>query len=142
MRFRLATVLRARKAQEDLAQAKVAHARELERAAAETIKQRRRVLAERELPSDQAATAFAAAVWARQALAGALSDSMGLARNAETLRRQRVEEVAVAAVRRRALEQLAERHADAQRQAEELAERAVLDELAGATFHRGKKHDH
>jgi hypothetical protein len=135
-------VLRARKAQEGVAQAAAARARAEERAAAETIKERRRVLADRDLPGDQTATAFAAAIWARQALAGALNDSLGLARTAETVTRQRVEDLAAAAVRRRALEQLAERHAEAQRQAEELAERAVLDELAGTAFHRGRNHDH
>lgn len=139
MRFRLATVLRARKAQEGVAQAAAARARaEAQRAADQTVR-RRKTLAERDLPDDQKAVAFTAAVWARQALAGALNDAIGLATNAEAVSRDRVEELATAAVRRRALEQLAQQHADAERQAEERAERAALDELAGTAFHRGRK---
>lgn len=139
MRFRLATVLRARQAQEDMARGVTARARAEADAAAGLVRRAERRLDDQDLPGTGVASAYAAAIWARQALAGALGDAITAAHHADAVTQARVAELAAAAVRRKALERLAERHAAELRRAEEAADRAVLDELASTRFHRKQK---
>jgi flagellar export protein FliJ len=134
--FRLAAVLRARQAQEDVAKAAAARARAEADAASGLVLSRERDLADRHTVDESSATAFTATMRARQALAGALAEALGAASLANESARARLDELAEASARRRALEQLAERHAAQQRAAEEAAERAALDELSAAAHHR------
>jgi len=134
--FRLATVLRARRAQEDIARVAAARARTDAERAASDIQLRARHLDRRGLPDGASGSAFAAAMWARRSLATALGDAIAAAGAADAVSEERRGELVDAAVRRRALEQLAERHDEAERRAGESAERAVLDELAGTAHQR------
>jgi flagellar export protein FliJ len=132
--FRLAAVLRARQAREDLAKTAVAHA-----VAAATIAAARTRTYQRDLDHRQvdtpAARAVSAGLRARQALAGALSEALDAASLANTQVTERRTDLAAAAAARRAMEHLAERHATARRRTEEAAEQAELDDLASGPRH-------
>lgn len=134
--FRLAAVLRARKAQEDVAKTAVVRARAEARESAERVRARERDLDARGLPAVDDANGYAVTLWARQNLAAAVGEATGVAAAAEATAGERIEELAEAAARRRAMELLAERHVTAERRAEESAEQKVLDELAGTAHLR------
>jgi flagellar protein FliJ len=129
-RFRLATVLRARQAQEKVAKAAVLRARAAAAAATERHAEQESALAARPTVDGGAATWYVAALAARQALAGEVSAAAGLAeRTAEQLAEQTTELID-AAIRRRSMETLADRHAAAVQEAELAAGQRVLDEVA------------
>jgi flagellar export protein FliJ len=128
--FRLAPVLRARKAQEDIAQgalnqsqAEVRHARAL-------AKRRQLDLVGADAPSEGSARAMVAAMVARQSLAAGLSGAQRMVTEAEDVERDRMAALADAAKRRRAVEMLAERHTEALRDHDLRTDQAHLDELA------------
>lgn len=129
-RFRLAPVLRARQAQEDLARGAVVQARAETESAAALVKRRQLDLAGADAPSEGTARAMVAALVARHSLAAGLADASRLATDAEVHSEQRVAELADAAKRRRGVERLAQRHTDALRAHDQAVDQRNIDELA------------
>jgi flagellar FliJ protein len=129
-RFRLASVLRARQAQENAAKGAVVRSRATARAAADERDQRARSLADRAGPDAGPANWYMAALAAGQALAAELSEAARLAEEEADVVRERMTDLTDAAVRRRTVETLADRHTAAVRKAEADAGQRVIDELA------------
>jgi flagellar export protein FliJ len=78
-------------------------------------------------------------MWARQAMAGELSMAVTAAAQAETTVDERATDLTAAATRRRIVEKLGERHAEADRAAEEAAAQREADDL---TSSRNRGGDH
>jgi flagellar biosynthesis chaperone FliJ len=128
--FRLAPVLRARKAQEDAARGAVIQSRAEIAAAQQLVKRRQLALAGSDAPTEGTARAMVASLVARQSLAAGLSDAHRMTADAEEVTREKVAQLADAAKRRRAVEMMAERHAEAVRRHQLAADQNDLDELA------------
>jgi flagellar protein FliJ len=128
--FRLASVLRARQAQEDAARGEVVRARQAAAEAAEAAATKDRDLANHQMPDEDSARALVAALTARQAMAASLAMARQLAGVAEARVAQQTEELTEAAKRRRTVEKLAERHAEQSRRHAQAADQSALDELA------------
>jgi flagellar protein FliJ len=128
--FRLGPVLRARKAQEDAARGAVHASRAEIREAQQLVRRRSLDLAGADAPTEGTARAMVASMVARQSLAASLSGAHQLVVDAEELTRDRVGELADAAKRRRAVELMAERHAETVRRHDLKTDQAGLDELA------------
>jgi flagellar protein FliJ len=128
--FGLAPVLRARKAQENAARGAVIQSRAEIRDAQALVKRRRMDLVGAEAPSEGTARAMVASLVARQSLAAGLMDAKRLVTDAEELERERVAALADAAKRRRAVEMMAERHAELVRAHDLRVDQGNLDELA------------
>jgi flagellar FliJ protein len=128
--FRLASVLRARQAQEDAARGEVLRARRGAAQAAETVETRDRTLTNHQMPGEDTARALVAALTARQAMAASLAIARQLADLAEVRVTERAEELTLAAQRRRTVEKLAERHAEERLRRDLAADQSALDELA------------
>jgi flagellar export protein FliJ len=128
--FKLAPVLRARKAQEDVAQGALNQSRAEIRHAQALVKRRRLDLVGAVAPSEGSARAMVASMVARQSLAAGLYGAQRMVTDAEDVERERLAELAEAAKRRRAVEMLAERHAAAVRSHDLSVDQAALDELA------------
>lgn len=130
MIFRLSAVLRARLAQEDVAEAAVVRARGAGRSARAVTTSREVALRATDAPPPGTATAVVAALAARRALAADLAAARHQERVAETEVDARMADLAEAAKRRRVVERLAERHAAERRAREAAAEQRDLDEIA------------
>jgi flagellar biosynthesis chaperone FliJ len=128
--FRLASVLRARQAQEDVARGEVLRARNGAARATEVADARDRILASRQAPTEDTARALVAALSARQAMAASLASARLMAKVAHARVAGHTEELTEAARRRRTVEKLAERHAELRRRGEQHADQRALDELA------------
>jgi flagellar protein FliJ len=128
--FRLGPVLRARKAQEDAARGAVIQSRHEIREAQQLAKRRALDLAGADAPTEGTARAMVASLVARQSLAAGLSGAHQMVTDAEELTREKVAELADAAKRRRAVEMMAERHAETVRRHDLKTDQANLDELA------------
>jgi len=128
--FRLAPVLRARKAQEDAAQGALNQSRAEIRNARSMVRRRELDLVGADAPSEGTARAMVASLVARQSLAAGLLDAQRMATDAEDVERERLAALADAAKRRRAVEMMAERHADMVRAHDLRTDQAALDELA------------
>jgi flagellar FliJ protein len=128
--FRLGPVLRARKAQEDAARGAVTQSRAEIRDAQALAKRRALDLAGAEAPTEGTARAMVASMVARQSLAASLSGAHRMVADAEELTREKIAELADAAKRRRAVEMMAERHAETVRRHDLKTDQANLDELA------------
>lgn len=128
--FRLSPVLRARKAQEDSAKGAVNASRAEIREAQQLVKRRALDLAGADAPTEGTARAMVASMVARQSLAASLSGAHQLVTDAEEATQQKIAELADAAKRRRAVEMMAERHAETVRQHDLKTDQANLDELA------------
>ena len=128
--FRLASVLRARQAQEDAARGEVVRARHAAALAADTAAKKDRDLANHQMPSEDTARALVAALTARQAMAASLALARHLAGMAEARVTEQTGELTEAAKRRRTVEKLAERHAEQHRRVAQAADQSALDELA------------
>lgn len=128
--FKLAPVLRARKAQEDAAQGALNQSRAEIRHAQALVKRKRLDLVGADAPSEGSARAMVAALVARQSLAASLSGAQKMVTDAEEVERERLAALAEAAKRRRAVEMLAERHADAVREHDLKVDQANLDDIA------------
>jgi flagellar protein FliJ len=128
--FKLAPVLRARKAQEDAAQGALNQSRAEVRHAQALVKRKRLDLVGADAPSEGSARAIVASLVARQSLAASLSGAQRMVTDAEEVEKERLAALADAAKRRRAVEMLAERHAAAVRDHDLKADQANLDELA------------
>ena len=128
--FRLAPVLRARKAQEDAARGAVNQSRAEIREAEQLVKRRKLQLVGAEAPTEGTARAMVAGMVARQSLAASLFSAQRMVTDAEEVERERTAELADAAKRRRAVEMMAERHAELVRVHDLRTDQASLDELA------------
>ena len=128
--FRLGPVLRARKAQEDVARGAVNQSRAEIRDAQALVKRRKLDLVGAEAPSEGTARAMVASMVARQSLAASLSGAQRMVGDAEQVERERLAVLADAAKRRRAVEMMAERHAETVRTHDLRTDQAALDELA------------
>jgi len=128
--FRLGPVLRARKAQEDAARGAVIQSRQEIRDAQAMAKRRALDLAGADAPAEGTARAMVASMVARQSLAAGLSGAHRMVADAEELTREKVAALADAAKRRRAVERMAERHAETVRHHDIRTDQANLDELA------------
>jgi flagellar protein FliJ len=128
--FRLSPVLRARKAQEDAAKGAVIQSRADIRDAEALVKRRHLDLVGAEAPSEGTARAIVASLVARQSLAGALMGAQRMVEDAQAVERERMAILADAAKRRRAVEMMAERHAEAVKANDLRKDQASLDELA------------
>ena len=128
--FRLGSVLRARKAQEDAARGAVIQSRAEIRDAQALVKRRQLDLVGSQAPSEGTARAMVASLVARQSLAAGLFGAQRMVTDAEEVERERLAELADAAKRRRAVEMMAERHAATVRAHDLRVDQANLDELA------------
>jgi flagellar export protein FliJ len=128
--FRLGPVLRARKAQEDVARGAVVQSRQEIRDAQALVKRRQLDLAGADAPTEGTARAMVAAMVARQSMANTLSGAYRMVSEADELAREKAAELTDAAKRRRAVELMAERHAEAVRAHDLKNEQSYLDELA------------
>lgn len=136
MAFRLAAVLRARHAQEDAAKAAVVRARADASAALLRASALERDLDRRDVPEISSAAAFSATMSARSALAGALGAAIGVTEMANETVEDRMRDLTAAAVQRRTLEKLEERHAAARKHTEEKADEKAVDDLTTAAASR------
>ena len=128
--FRLGPVLRARKAQADAARVAVIQSRQEIRDAQALVKRRQLDLAGADAPSEGTARAMVASMVARQSLAATLSGAHRMVTEAEERAQERVADLADAAKRHRAVEMLAERHAEAVRRHDLTVDQGNLDEIA------------
>jgi flagellar protein FliJ len=128
--FRLGPVLRARKAQEDAARGAVIQSRAEIRAAQQLVKRRQFDLAGADAPTEGTARAMVASMVARQSLAASLSGAHRLVAGAEETTREKVAELADTAKRRRAVEMMAERHAETVRTHDLTTDQHAIDELS------------
>jgi flagellar FliJ protein len=135
--FRLASVLRARYAQENSVRGRLLQARQEAAEAAERVRRMDAAIDARPRPDSPSTLAFAATMWARQAMAGELSMAVTAAAEADTTVDERVADLTAAATRRRIVEKLAERHAEAERAADEAAAQLEIDDLT-STRNRGR----
>jgi flagellar export protein FliJ len=130
-RFRLAAVLRARLAQEDVARAETVRARGAARAARRTADDQEAVLEATDLPSGAPARAVVAALAARHSLAADLAATRHDITVADAHTDTRLSDLAEAAKRRRIVERLGERHAATDRARDAAAQQRAIDEIAG-----------
>jgi flagellar export protein FliJ len=137
--FRLASVLRARNAQENLARGAVLRARQEAEEAADRVRRMDAAIGAQPRPKSAHATAFAATLWARQAMAADLSAAIAIAGQLNAQVDERAVELTDAATRRRTVEKLAERHAEALRYAEEEAAELEADDLTTSRTRGGAK---
>ncbi|MEU7903109.1 hypothetical protein [Actinoplanes sp. NPDC049118] len=128
--FRLGPVLRARKAQEDAARGAVLQSRQEILHAQALVKRRQLELAGADAPTEGTARAMVASMVARQSMAAVLSGAHRLVTDAEELALEKQAVLADAAKRRRAVESMAERHAEAVRSHDLRTEQNTLDEMA------------
>ncbi|MFC7528116.1 cell envelope biogenesis protein TolA [Actinoplanes sp. GCM10030250] len=128
--FRLGPVLRARKAQEDVARGAVIQSRAEIREAQALVKRRQLDLVGSEAPNEGSARAMVAALVARQSLAAGLFGAQRLVTDAEEVEREKISALTDAAKRRRAVELMAERHAATVKAHDLRVDQANLDELA------------
>jgi hypothetical protein len=128
--FRLGPVLRARQAQEDAARGAVIRSRADVREAQQLVKRRQLDLAGADAPSEGTARAMVASMVARQSLAAGLSGAHRMVADAEELTREKIAQLGDAAKRRRAVEMMAERHAETVRRHDLASDQTDLDELA------------
>jgi flagellar FliJ protein len=128
--FRLGPVLRARKAQEDAARGAVVQSRAELRDAAALVKRRQLDLAGADAPTEGTARAMVASMVARQSLAATLSAAHRMVADVEEHTEERVADLAEAAKRRRAVEMMAEKHAEMVRVHDLKVDQDAIDELA------------
>jgi flagellar protein FliJ len=129
---RLGAVLRARRAQETLAQGDLARANaEVEQAQAQTA-DREESMDSWPGPVSGDSNAYLAAVAAGRALASALSAAQAAEEAARTEAAVNQDQLRVAAQRRRSVEKLVERAAEQGRLADLAAEQRGVDDLSGA----------
>ncbi len=128
--FRLSPVLRARKAQEDAAKGAVIQSRADVRDAQSLVRRKQLDMVGSQAPTEGTAQAIVASLVARHSLAGALMSAQRMVEDAEEVERERMAVLADAAKRRRAVEMMAERHAEMVRANDLRKDQADLDEIA------------
>jgi len=132
MKFRLSNVLRARSAQERIAKAELIAARKEAEEAAERTRRMDEAIGAQPKPSGPNGLAFAATMWARQAMATELAAAIVLAGQAEQVVRDRDADLTAAAMKRRTVEKLGERHAAEARTADEKRAQLEADDLTSS----------
>ncbi|WP_433050949.1 hypothetical protein [Dactylosporangium sp. CS-033363] len=135
--FRLGAVLRARKAQEDIAKAAVVRARADATAAVQRVRARERDLDGRAVPNSATAAAYAATLTSRQALAGEVAAAIALSEVADETVEERMRELTDAAIQRRTIEKLQERHDLTRKRTEAAAEEKAVDDITTSGSFRG-----
>lgn len=123
-------MLRARQAQEDAVKGEVLRARRAARAAHKLAQKHEERLDLDDLPDEGVSRAIIASLAARQALAADLFAARRAAVAADAETGERVDELAEAAKRRRAVERLVDRQVAEHRRAALAADQRVLDEVA------------
>jgi flagellar FliJ protein len=136
--FPLAGLLRVREVEEDRAAGELARAQR-ERAAADERVEAVRAELQRQDPRPANDAAWQAMVAGRAALSALLSESIAAKQAAEQQVRGREQDWTAARARTRAVERLAERHADRVTAAERKAEQAGLDEIAARGAHEEER---
>jgi flagellar FliJ protein len=136
--FRLGPVLRARKAQEDAARGAVNQSRADIRDAEALVKRRHLDLVGADAPTEGTARSMVASLVARQSLAAGLFSAHRMVSDAEEVERERMAVLADAAKRRRAVEMMAERHAEMVRANDLRKDQAALDEISLSTKARSE----
>jgi hypothetical protein len=131
-------VLRARKAQEDAARGAVNQSRADIRDAQALVKRRHLDMVGAEAPTEGTARSMVASLVARQSLAAGLFSAHRMVTDAEEVERERMAVLADAAKRRRAVEMMAERHAEMVRANDLRKDQAALDEIALTTKARNE----
>lgn len=137
--FRLGAVLRARKAQEDMAKAAVVRARADAGDAVERVRARERDLDGRRVPTAATSAAYAATLTTRQALAGELAAAIGLSQIADETVQERMRDLTDAAVQRRTIEKLQERHDATRKRTEAAAEAKAVDDITTAGSYKEER---
>jgi len=128
--FRLGPVLRARKAQEDAAKGAVVQSRQEIRQAEALVKRRQLDLAGADAPTEGTARAMVASLVARQSMAATLSGAHRMVADAEDFSREKQAELADAAKRHRAVELMAERHAETVKAHDLKTDQLAIDEIS------------
>jgi flagellar export protein FliJ len=128
--FRLGPVLRARKAQEDAAKGAVVQSRQEIRQAEALVKRRQLDLAGANAPTEGTARAMVASLVARQSMAATLSGAHRMVTDAENVFLDKQAELADAAKRHRAVELMAERHAETVKVHDLKTDQLAIDEIA------------
>jgi flagellar biosynthesis chaperone FliJ len=140
--FKFAAVLRARHAQEDVAKAAVVRARAEASAAAVRVRAVERDLDGRAIPDASSAAAFIATMSARNALASALCAAIGTRSHSDEGVQQHIEDLTGAAVQRRTIEKLEERHTAARRRVEDAIDARAVDDLTTSAHSRRTEETH
>lgn len=128
--FRLGPVLRARKAQEDAAKGAVVQSRQQIRQAEALVKRRQLDLAGASAPTEGTARAMVASLVARQSMAATLSGAHRMVAEAEDVLRDKQADLTDAAKRHRAVELMAERHAETVKVHDLKTEQLAIDEIS------------
>ncbi|GAA3043497.1 hypothetical protein [Actinokineospora globicatena] len=131
IRTKLAAVLRARRAQEDIAKSAVTMANARLTEAGSYVESRAESMRAWSGPRDGDATSYLAAVAAGRALASALSEARAHERAMRSESEVEAGRLREAAQRRRGVEKLVERVTEEERLANLAAEQRVADEVAG-----------
>lgn len=134
MKFRLAGLLRARVAQETVAKAAVARSRFAANTALADVHRQSASLDAAGQIHVSTAHALAGALVSRQAMAASLSAAVNTSRAADAVVAETMVDLALAARQRKAMDKLAERHAQTRQRAVEAAERAALDDLVSSRY--------
>lgn len=137
IRSRLATVLRARRAQEDIARGEVARANAALTEARSQADARAAALDDWSGPRGGDSTTYLASVAAGRALASALGAARQAEHHAKDDADTNADRLRAAAQRRRSVEKLTERALAVQRAEELAAQQRVLDDIS-ATRHKGE----
>jgi flagellar protein FliJ len=128
--FRLSSLLRARQVQEDVAKSAVSRASTAKETARRAAAAGEAALRATSPPPAGTANAVVAAIAAQRAMAAGLAAAWQVAQASDEHHAERLDELAVAATRRRAVERLAERHAEDVQRADLAAEQRAIDEIA------------
>lgn len=138
VRSRLAAVLRARRAQEDIARAEMARANAAVAAARGRVARRADALDEWGGPEGGHSASYLASIAAGQALAHALRDAMAMEQAAQDDAAVNREHLKHAARHRRSVEKLTERAEEAARKDELAAQQRVIDDLSNSRPYGGQ----
>jgi len=130
IRRRIGGLIRARQVQEDVARGALQRAQRDAEVAAARVLLYEEALGSRRAPNAASAGAYAASLSARHAMGAALAAAIGVATEHDGVVRERLCDLTEAASRRRAVERLAERQAEQERDADEAAAQRELDDLA------------
>jgi flagellar protein FliJ len=139
MKFRLAGLLRARVAQETVAKAAVARSRFAANTALAEVHRQSASLDAAEQIHPSTAHALAGALVSRQAMAASLSAAVHNSHAADAVVVETMTDLGAAARQRKAMDKLAERHAQIRQRATDAAERAALDDLVSSRFVSGRE---
>jgi len=101
----------------------------------ETVRTRERDLDGRRVPTAATSAAFAATLMARQAVAAEVAASIGVSELADETVRDRLHDLTDAAVQRRTIEKLQERHDLTRKRTRDAAETRAVDDLTTAAAH-------